>query len=128
MSSQQTKEKEEVQGRDSEVLRVRGGKKSERSRDCELMALTWLLARNRTKYMPSVIHVLGVLMMTPAEKEPLSCSISRYEMPMAANYVELDESTSSSSGGAAVKSPTVTSPTGLLPLWSLASLLLLLRR
>ncbi|CAA6665474.1 unnamed protein product [Spirodela intermedia] len=79
-------------GGNSEVLSVRGGKLG-RSRDCQLMALTWLLGRNRTLYMPTVTRVLRTLMMTPANGRPLSCSLSRDGIPLAVNYVQLDETT-----------------------------------
>lgn len=87
------------------------------------MALTWLLARNRTLYMPTVTRVLRSLMMTPGDGQPLSCSLSRDGMPLAVNYVQLDKSSSSSTAAAASPPPP---PQRLLSLWWPSVVLLLL--
>ncbi|CAA7402212.1 unnamed protein product [Spirodela intermedia] len=113
-------------GGNSEVLSVRGGKLG-RSRDCQLMALTWLLGRNRTLYMPTVTRVLRTLMMTPANGRPLSCSLSRDGIPLAVNYVQLDESSSSSSSAAATAAASPPPPPQrLLYLWWSSVVVLLL--
>ncbi|MQL88434.1 hypothetical protein Taro_020990 [Colocasia esculenta] len=76
---------------------ARGAAKLGRGRDCQLMGLTWLLARNRTLYMPTVTRVLRALMMTPAGSEPLSCTLSHDGMPLAVDSAQLEDPTTSSS-------------------------------
>ncbi|MQM00293.1 hypothetical protein Taro_033025 [Colocasia esculenta] len=76
---------------------ARGAAKLGRGRDCQLMGLTWLLARNRTLYMRTVTRVLCALMMTLDGSEPLSCTLSRDGMPLAVDSVQLEDPTTSSS-------------------------------
>ncbi|KAF8399007.1 hypothetical protein HHK36_014874 [Tetracentron sinense] len=65
------------------------------NRDCELMGLTWLLAKNRTAYIPTVSAVFRALMMSPDSSDPQSCSLSSDGMPLAVDSAELDNASSS---------------------------------
>lgn len=68
-----------------------------RSRDCELMGLTWLLNKNRTAYIRTVSSVLRALMMSPDGTDPLSCTLSSDGMPLAVDSSEINDQSSSSS-------------------------------
>lgn len=46
----------------------------ERGRECHLMGLTWLLAKDRTRYLRTAAFVLRAFMMSP-DMEPTSCSL-----------------------------------------------------
>ncbi|KAL4195740.1 hypothetical protein AMTRI_Chr04g242570 [Amborella trichopoda] len=65
-----------------------------KSRDCELMGLTWLLAKNKTAYFPTVTAVFRAFMASSDGQEPLSC---REEQPLAVDSVQLDQASSSPS-------------------------------
>ncbi|KAK9091679.1 hypothetical protein Sjap_024856 [Stephania japonica] len=66
------------------------------SRDCHLMGLTWLLAKNRTAYIPTVTSVIRALMMnTNGSDFPKSCSLASDGMPLAVDSAELDGHSSS---------------------------------
>ncbi|XP_043703039.1 uncharacterized GPI-anchored protein At4g28100-like [Telopea speciosissima] len=64
-------------------------------KDCEIMGLTWLLAKNRTAYIPTVTVVLRALMMSTDGSDPKSCSLNRDGMPLAVDSAELDNQSSS---------------------------------
>lgn len=80
-----------------EKLKGRPGKKegySERtnrmySRDCELMGLTWLLAKNKTAYIPTVSAVLRAVMYNPQQPRQSHCSPDQENMPLAVDSAEL---------------------------------------
>ncbi|XP_071691257.1 uncharacterized GPI-anchored protein At4g28100 [Rutidosis leptorrhynchoides] len=66
--------------------------------DCELMGLTWLLAKNRSTYIHTVSAVLRATMMTTAGNTiPESCTLNSDGMPLAVDSSELNDSSSSSS-------------------------------
>ncbi|QCD92276.1 hypothetical protein DEO72_LG5g338 [Vigna unguiculata] len=56
------------------------------NKDCELMGLTWLLAKNRTAYMHTVSGVLRALMLNTDGSYPQSCSLNSDGMPLAGVY------------------------------------------
>lgn len=60
------------------------------SRDCELMGLTWLLAKNRTAYIHTVSAVLRAIMMNKDGSSPQSCSLNSDGMPLAVNSFEIN--------------------------------------
>ncbi|GMH21384.1 hypothetical protein Nepgr_023226 [Nepenthes gracilis] len=60
-----------------------------RSRDCELMGLTWLLAKNRTAYIATVTAVLRAMMMSSDGSDPSSCSLNSDGMPLAVDSSEI---------------------------------------
>ncbi|XP_077244020.1 putative GPI-anchored protein At4g28100 [Tasmannia lanceolata] len=79
-----------------------GSSESERkskmhNRDCELMGLTWLLAKNTTLYVPTVSSVLRAFMMgsVDASSDPQSCSLGRDGMPLAVDSAQLNDQSSS---------------------------------
>lgn len=77
-------------------------KKKMHDRDCELMGLTWLLAKNRTAYAPTVSAVLRTIMMSGGNggsQEPRSCIVGRDGMPLAVDSAELDNPSCSSTVG-----------------------------
>ncbi|XP_068642592.1 uncharacterized GPI-anchored protein At4g28100-like [Aristolochia californica] len=67
-----------------------------RNKDCQLMGLTWLLAKNRTAYMHPVTAILRAFMMNAGNpsSEPTSCSLIGDGMPLAVDSAELDSSSS----------------------------------
>lgn len=61
-----------------------------RSRECELMGVTWLLSRNRTAYFDAASNVLRAIMMAPeASDTPQSCTLDSDGMPLAVDSSEL---------------------------------------
>lgn len=60
-------------------------------KDCQLMGLTWLLAKNRNKYMHTVTSVLRVIMMSENHNgtSPKSCSLNSDGMPLAVDSYEI---------------------------------------
>lgn len=67
------------------------------SRDCQLMGLTWLLARNKTAYIPTVSAVLRALMYSAHPPHDGKCSPDQENMPLAVDSLQFDKSDSSSS-------------------------------
>ncbi|KAL9253452.1 putative GPI-anchored protein [Drosera capensis] len=67
-----------------------------RSKECELMGITWLLAKNRSAYMDTVTSVLRAMMMSPNGSYPRSCSLKSNEFPIAVDSAEISSSTSAS--------------------------------
>ncbi|MCL7025595.1 hypothetical protein MKW94_016684 [Papaver nudicaule] len=65
------------------------------SRDCQLMGLTWLLARNKTAYIPTVSAVLRAIMYS-AHPHESKCSPDQENMPLAVDSLHFDKHTSSS--------------------------------
>ncbi|XP_071691376.1 uncharacterized GPI-anchored protein At4g28100-like [Rutidosis leptorrhynchoides] len=79
-----------------------GTTKSERTskimdRDCELMGLTWLLARNKTAYIPTVSAVLRAIMYSAHPPHDSKCSPDQENMPLAVDSLQFDKSDSFSS-------------------------------
>lgn len=64
--------------------------------DCELLGMTWLLARNRTLYLPAVTGVLRALILAAGDGRPLSCTVAGDGKPLAVDSANLDDSVSSS--------------------------------
>ncbi|WCJ42055.1 hypothetical protein M5689_022883 [Euphorbia peplus] len=62
------------------------------NKDCQLMGLTWLLAKNRTAYMHTVTAVLRAMMMNTDGSDPRSCSLNSDGMPMAVDSAEISSS------------------------------------
>lgn len=60
------------------------------NRDCELMGLTWLLAKNRTAYFHTVSAVLRAIMMSSGGSDPRSCSLNSDGMPLAVDSSEIN--------------------------------------
>ncbi|KAI4383296.1 hypothetical protein MLD38_009152 [Melastoma candidum] len=64
-------------------------------RDCQLMGLTWLLARNKTSYIPTVSAALRAVMYST--HAPPTCSADRENMPLAVDSLQFDKAQASSS-------------------------------
>ncbi|KAF8037811.1 hypothetical protein BT93_B0606 [Corymbia citriodora subsp. variegata] len=65
------------------------------NKDCRLMGLTWLLAKNRTAYIHTVSAVLRALMMAEgSSSDPQSCSLNSDGMPLAVDSSEISDSSS----------------------------------
>lgn len=65
-------------------------------RDCELMGLTWLLARNKTAYIPTVSAVLRAIMYSAHPPHESKCSPDQENMPLAVDSLQFDKAQSSS--------------------------------
>ncbi|KAI4319829.1 hypothetical protein MLD38_033382 [Melastoma candidum] len=73
-------------------------------RDCQLMGLTWLLARNKMAYIPTVSAVLRAMMYSRRPPHGghgttaavATCSPDQENMPLAVDSLELERSQSSS--------------------------------
>ncbi|XP_071722026.1 LOW QUALITY PROTEIN: uncharacterized GPI-anchored protein At4g28100-like [Rutidosis leptorrhynchoides] len=65
------------------------------NRDCQLMGLTWLLARNKTAYIPTVSAVLRAIMYS-AHPHESKCSPDQENMPLAVDSLQFEKSQSSS--------------------------------
>ena len=60
------------------------------NRDCQLMGLTWLLARNKTAYIPTVSAVLRAIMYS-AHPQEYRCSPDEENMPLAVDSPPLPQ-------------------------------------
>nr|XP_043626878.1 uncharacterized GPI-anchored protein At4g28100-like [Erigeron canadensis] len=73
------------------------------TRDCQLMGLTWLLARNKTAYIPTVSAVLRAILYTSTSSAPHhpqskpTCSPDQENMPLAVDSLQFEKSDSFSS-------------------------------
>ncbi|KAK7251719.1 hypothetical protein RIF29_35159 [Crotalaria pallida] len=65
------------------------------NKDCELMGLTWLLAKNRTAYIHTVSGVLRALMLSSDGSDPQSCTLNSDGMPLAVDSTEMFDQSSS---------------------------------
>lgn len=65
-----------------------------RSRDCQLMGLTWLLNKNRSGYIHTVSSVLRALMLTEGSSDPQSCTLNSDGMPLAVDSSEINDESS----------------------------------
>ncbi|KAJ1437808.1 putative GPI-anchored protein [Sesbania bispinosa] len=65
------------------------------NKDCELMGLTWLLAKNRTAYIHTVSGVLRALMLSSDGSDPQSCTLNSDGMPLAVDSSEMSDESSS---------------------------------
>ncbi|KAJ9141535.1 hypothetical protein P3X46_032060 [Hevea brasiliensis] len=59
------------------------------NKDCQLMGLTWLLAKNRTAYIRTVSAVLRAMMMNVDGSNPQSCTLNSDGMPLAVDSSEI---------------------------------------
>ncbi|KAJ9162492.1 hypothetical protein P3X46_022259 [Hevea brasiliensis] len=59
------------------------------NKDCQLMGLTWLLAKNRTAYIHTVSAVLRAMMMNADGSNPQSCTINSDGIPLAVGSSEI---------------------------------------
>ncbi|CAM8879961.1 unnamed protein product [Rhodiola kirilowii] len=64
------------------------------NRDCQLMGLTWLLARNKTTYIPTVSAVLRAMMYSTHPHES-RCSPDQENMPLAVDSLQFRSSDAS---------------------------------
>ncbi|KAK8482124.1 hypothetical protein V6N11_063468 [Hibiscus sabdariffa] len=64
------------------------------NRDCQLMGLTWLLARNKTAYIPTVSAVLRAIMYS-AHPHESKCSPDQENMPLAVDSLQFEKAQSS---------------------------------
>ncbi|CAA3023859.1 uncharacterized GPI-anchored At4g28100 [Olea europaea subsp. europaea] len=92
------------------------------SRDCQLMGLTWLLALNKTAYIPTVSAVLRATMYSANPPHESKCSPDQENMPLAVNSLQFEKYDSASSRLASTKFPIARSLIPLLPLIILGSL------
>ncbi|KAL1327910.1 hypothetical protein HN51_037898 [Arachis hypogaea] len=75
------------------------------NKDCELMGLTWLLAKNTTAYIHTVSAVLRALMLNADGSDPQSCTLSSEGKPLAVDSSEMSDTSSS----AILQAPTLLS-------------------
>lgn len=66
------------------------------NRDCQLMGLTWLLARNKTAYIPTVSAVLRAIMYSAHPPHESRCSPDQENMPLAVDSLQLEQALASS--------------------------------
>ncbi|XP_062027999.1 uncharacterized GPI-anchored protein At4g28100 [Rosa rugosa] len=66
------------------------------NKDCQLMGLTWLLAKNRTAYMHTVTSVFRAIMVSNDGSDPQSCTLNSDGMPLAVDSSEISDQSSSS--------------------------------
>lgn len=67
------------------------------NRDCQLMGLTWLLARNKTAYIPTVSAVLRAIMYSAHPPHQSKCSPDQENMPLAVDSLQFEKARASSS-------------------------------
>ncbi|XP_022970732.1 uncharacterized GPI-anchored protein At4g28100-like [Cucurbita maxima] len=67
------------------------------NRDCQLMGLTWLLARNKTAYIPTVSAVLRAIMYSAHPPHDSKCSPDQENMPLAVDSLQFENTQSSTS-------------------------------
>ncbi|XP_062106238.1 uncharacterized GPI-anchored protein At4g28100 [Humulus lupulus] len=67
------------------------------NRDCQLMGLTWLLARNKTAYIPTVSAVLRAIMYSAHPPHESKCSPDQENMPLAVDSLQFEKAQASSS-------------------------------
>ncbi|XVE49829.1 hypothetical protein DITRI_Ditri01bG0113400 [Diplodiscus trichospermus] len=89
------------------------------NRDCQLMGLTWLLARNKTTYIPTVSAVLRAIMYS-AHPHESKCSPDQENMPLAVDSLQFEKAQSSAPPPPSSSWATFTLP--VLPLIILVSL------
>ncbi|XP_004293470.1 PREDICTED: uncharacterized GPI-anchored protein At4g28100 [Fragaria vesca subsp. vesca] len=65
------------------------------NRDCQLMGLTWLLAKNKTAYIPTVSAVLRAIMYSAHPPHESTCSPDQENMPLAVDSLQFETSSSS---------------------------------
>lgn len=101
----------QLKGNVSREVSGAGGDRARRmlGRDCQLMGLTWLLAKNKTAYIPTVSAVLRAMLYTARPTESAGaaprCSPDQENMPLAVDSLQF-ERTASAGGSAAAASAT----------------------
>uniref|UniRef100_A0A2P2J546 Uncharacterized protein n=1 Tax=Rhizophora mucronata TaxID=61149 RepID=A0A2P2J546_RHIMU len=58
-------------------------------KDCQLMGITWLLAKNRTSYIHTVSAVLRAMMLSTDSSNPQSCTLNSDGMPLAVDSSQI---------------------------------------
>uniref|UniRef100_A0A0D9X0A2 SPARK domain-containing protein n=1 Tax=Leersia perrieri TaxID=77586 RepID=A0A0D9X0A2_9ORYZ len=106
---------------------VAGGDRARRmlGRDCQLMGLTWLLAKNKTAYIPTVSAVLRAMLYSARPTEsasagaaPPRCSPDQENMPLAVDSLQFERaSTASSAAATAVRRGAVDLVVGMVLGW-----------
>ncbi|KAL2483275.1 putative GPI-anchored protein [Forsythia ovata] len=86
------------------------------SRDCQMMGLTWLLARNKTAYIPTVSAVLRAIMYSAHPPHESKCSPDQENMPLAVDSPQFEKYDSSASRLASTTFPIASILIPLLPL------------
>ncbi|KAI4330005.1 hypothetical protein MLD38_028319 [Melastoma candidum] len=64
-------------------------------KDCQLMGLAWLLAKNHTAYAKTVTSVFHAMMSAPDGSDPKSCTIGSDGLPLAVESSQVSGSDSS---------------------------------
>ncbi|CAN4086654.1 unnamed protein product [Withania somnifera] len=82
------------EGRVENKSRLEDRTKKMRSRDCQLMGLTWLLNKNRSGYIHTVSSVLRALMLSEGSSDPQSCTLNSDGMPLAVDSSEINDESS----------------------------------
>lgn len=59
------------------------------NKNCQLMGLTWLLAKNRTAYIHTVSAVIRAMMMSTDGLDPQSCTLSSDGKPLAVDSSDI---------------------------------------
>ncbi|KAJ1376191.1 hypothetical protein SESBI_50207 [Sesbania bispinosa] len=82
---------QKVKGYKNETKGKGGSERVKRmfNRDCQLMGLTWLLAKNKTAYIPTVSAVLRAMMYS-AHPHESKCSPDQENMPLAGPVYSLE--------------------------------------
>ncbi|KAF8409372.1 hypothetical protein HHK36_005447 [Tetracentron sinense] len=89
---------EKLKGREKNGSREGNDRASKMfSRDCQLMGLTWLLARNKTAYIPTVSAVLRAIMYSAHPPHQSKCSPDQENMPLAVDSLQFEKLHSSTS-------------------------------
>ncbi|KAM1238739.1 hypothetical protein TB2_039394 [Malus domestica] len=65
------------------------------NKDCQLMGLTWLLAKNRTAYIHTVTSVFRAFMVSADGSDPRSCTLNSDGMPLAVDSSQISDQSSS---------------------------------
>ncbi|XP_057527821.1 uncharacterized GPI-anchored protein At4g28100 [Amaranthus tricolor] len=92
-------EKLETEGKGKSRGKEEGSSRASKmfNRDCKLMGLTWLLARNKTAYIPTVSAVLRAMMYSPHPPHDSKCSPDQENMPLAVDSLQFYKPNSSAS-------------------------------
>lgn len=103
----------QLKGNVSREVSGAGGDRARRmlGRDCQLMGLTWLLAKNKTAYIPTVSAVLRAMLYTARPTESGSggaaprCSPDQENMPLAVDSLQFERTGSTTGSAAANATP-----------------------
>lgn len=87
---------EKLKGGDKNGTKNLDGRASKMfKRDCQLMGLTWLLARNKTVYIPTVSAVLRAVIYSAHPPHQSKCSPDQENMPLAVDSLQFGKASSS---------------------------------